>query len=65
MDFNTNTSFINNSESYMVFTSLFEDFEIIDKLARKHLEENNLLATVRCMNVMRLILDELKQYVLK
>ena len=42
-----------------------KDFEIIDKLARQRIEENNFTAAMRCMVVMRLILDELKQYVLK
>ena len=65
MEFNSKTSFINNSDEYMLFASLFEDFEIIDKLARQRIEENNFTAAMRCMMIMRLILDELKQYVLK
>ena len=50
---------------YVVLSSLFKDFEIIDKTARKHLDNNDFLAVMRCLNIMRLILDELKQYVLK
>ena len=65
MNFERNDTFINNSYDYMQYASLFEDFEFIDKLARQRIEENNFTAAMRCMVVMRLILDELKQYVLK
>lgn len=57
--------FIQDSSDYVRFTSLFEDFDLIDKLARQRIEENNFTAAMRCMVVMRLILDELKQYTLK
>ena len=57
--------FIQDSNDYVRFTSLFEDFDLIDKLARQRIEENNFTAAMRCMVVMRLILDELKQYTLK
>ncbi len=65
MNFKSNDTFINNSNDYMLFVSLFEDFEIIGNLARQRIEENNFTSAMRCMVVMRLILDELKQYVLK
>ncbi len=57
--------FIQDSTDYVRFASLFEDFDLIDKLVRQRIEENNFTAAMRCMVVMRLILDELKQYVLK
>ncbi len=50
---------------YVALSSLFKDFEIIDKTARKHLDNNDFLAVIRCLNIMRLILDELKQHTLK
>ena len=57
--------FIQDSNDYVSFTSLFEDYDLIDKLARQRIEESNFSAAMRCMLVMRLILDELRQYVLK
>ncbi len=57
--------FIQNSDDYMLFASLFEDFEIIENLARQRIEENNFTAAMRCMKVMLLILNELKLHVLK
>lgn len=56
---------IQNSTDYVRFASLFEDFDLIDKLARQRIEESNFSAAMRCMVVMRLILDELKQHTLK
>jgi len=65
MKYQPNNTFINNSNDYMLFASLFKDFEIIDNLMKKRLEENDLLAAFRYMKVMRLILDELRRYILK
>lgn len=57
--------FIQDSNDYVRFASLFEDFEIIGNLARQRIEENNFTSAMRCMVIMRLILDELKQHTLK
>ena len=57
--------FIQDSNDYVSFASLFEDYDLIDKLARQRIEESNFSAAMRCMLVMRLILDELKQHTLK
>ena len=60
MSFKNNPLFINNSDEYIKYSSLFEDFEIIDKLARQHIEENNVYALLRCMNMAKMIVNELK-----
>lgn len=59
-----NPLFINNSDEYIKFSSLFEDFEIIDKLARQHIKENNVYALLRCMNMTKIIVDELKSSIM-
>lgn len=63
MDFNN--TFINDSESYMAFTSLFEDIEHLNKLAKQRIEENNPLAALRCISMTKNVIDELKLYILK
>ena len=65
MNFEHNSTFIRNSNDYMQYASLFEDFEIMDNLARQRIEENNFTAAMRCMVVMRLILDEIKSYIMQ
>ena len=60
-----NQDLIRNSSDYIRYSSLFEDLETISKLMNKHLYENNFHAALRCMKVILLILNELKQYVLK
>lgn len=55
---------IQNSDDYKQFVSLFEDFETIDKLAKQRIEENNLSAVLRCMNLMKLVVEELKSYII-
>lgn len=57
-------SFVTDSESYKVLSSLFEDFEIINKLAKQRMAENNSTASMRCILIMQLIIDELKNRVL-
>lgn len=57
-------SLVTDSESYKVLSSLFEDFEIINKLAKQRMAENNSTASMRCILIMQLIIDELKNRVL-
>ncbi len=64
MDFNTLPPVIDNSDKYATFISLFEDFEIIEKLTKQRIEENNYIATMRCMNMMRLVVNELKSFIM-
>lgn len=60
-----NQNLISNSSVYMFYSSLFDDLEIITKLINKHLEEDNLSATLRCMKSMSLIIHELKENILR
>lgn len=59
-----NPLFINNSDEYIKFSSLFEDFESIDKLARQRIEENNISALLRCINMTKMIVNELKSHIM-
>ena len=64
MKLKTNPLFINNSDEYIRFVSLFEDIESIDKLARQRIEENNISALLRCMNMTKMIVNELKSHIM-
>lgn len=60
---NTNCQFINYSDSYAVFCSLFKDLDIIIRVIKKRTAENPYV-TLQYMIVVEYLVNELRKRIL-